>query len=266
MAGEDRVEAAFKAASFFLSPISSKGSFFINSGRTLYEEHADEIIDDIAKFSGLSVVERLLPMCDHSLASGYTPQSRVVTQAIQHLLHIRLVLAESQDASILGSGPSSISAEDCLYQPHHRRILNTLQDLVVLEGIYPHISPGVGIPLERRVKALIPSGVVGSAVSEANISREQCMETLQQILCTLSPIMDSDRPGFDALLQDRILPDTVVAHLDLSFGPKTNVDDQTTRMHYDWYQSFLMQYVTIPVAFASLQTSAIRCMSYLGMR
>jgi hypothetical protein len=70
------------------------------------------------------------------------------------------------------------------------------------------------------------------------------MDMLDHILVCVSPIMVPNRPGFDALLQNRILSDVIAAALDLTFGPGTDPNDERSQMYHDWYKTFVIQYVT----------------------
>ena len=57
-----------------------------------------------------------------------------------------------------------------LLEPEHRQAVEGLLDLVSLEGIYPNLSPGVGIPINNRVKSVLQKGYIAKP-SEVNDQR-----------------------------------------------------------------------------------------------
>ena len=99
-----------------------------------------------------------------------------------------------------------------------RRVIDGLLDLISLEGIYPCLLPGVGVPIERRVKSISQSGVVSRPHGPA-ADPERCSAMLQSIVDTLHGIMIGGQRGVCIALRERNLVDLIAAEAQLSFAP-----------------------------------------------
>ncbi|KAH0562523.1 hypothetical protein GP486_002783 [Trichoglossum hirsutum] len=105
-----------------------------------------------------------------------------------------------------------------------------LFDLVSLEGIYPLLSPGVGIPLERRVKSVLPVGVIARQAPSSS-TKDWSASLLQEVVDCLQGICLNRRIGLGPICQERVLVDLISACGELAFGP--NVEDGVTTAKYN---------------------------------
>lgn len=110
-----------------------------------------------------------------------------------------------------------------------RRMLHALLDLISLEGIYPSLSSGVGIPLQQRVISVLPAGVIAKQSNIPPNATPHDEHLLNHILFTLSDIVLDTRPSIQSVIRGRILSDIVSAALDLSYNSK---DMSTERKIY----------------------------------
>lgn len=110
------------------------------------------------------------------------------------------------------------TASDALQDLTKQKTLHGLLDLIALEGIYPFLSPGVGIPIERRVQSVFKSGLVTrpSTTVEGETNRDRSL--LSKICLTLSGILE-DGNGLHLVLQERTLIDLIAGLGELVYFP-----------------------------------------------
>lgn len=120
----------------------------------------------------------------------------------------------------LSQNGTSFSAPDKLHSTEHQKIVDVLLDLISLEGIYPLLSPGVGIPIERRVKSVLQNGLVSrsSPVADA-ISRQEDRAFLSQICRQLYRILNGNGTGLGPSVQERTLVDVIAGWGELVWAP-----------------------------------------------
>ena len=185
-------------------------------------------------------MERLISTCSPPDFENISSEDLVISEALVKLQNIRDVLfSDTTDAS-------TTRVADYLYQPGYRRNINILLDLIVLEGIYPHVSPGVGIPLQHRVRSLLPEG----AIERGIMPQESAVETsgniflLKKIADGLLCLLKPNGKEFRELVEDRILSDIIAATMELAYGPA--MGDQTTRLRFQGcIRSLIAEYVSI---------------------
>lgn len=126
-------------------------------------------------------------------------------------------LVQNIHAHLLTKYKSFPSPED-IFSPKDRRIIIALLDLLVLEGIYPCLTPGVGVPLERRAKVIIhpPPKTLSGGIR--NRDRLQDINVLTDVILALSGLQDG-RGEAAELLKDRYLVDLVAGYGELAFNP-----------------------------------------------
>ncbi|KAL8706481.1 MAG: hypothetical protein Q9201_000465 [Fulgogasparrea decipioides] len=66
-----------------------------------------------------------------------------------------------------------------------QKMVDALIDLVVIEGIYPSLAPGVGVPMERRVKSALKGDLVTKPLSQDRSGQLEDEELLVTILTSL---------------------------------------------------------------------------------
>jgi hypothetical protein len=143
----------------------------------------------------------------------------VVSKALDLLrqIHVAFVIpvSDTDQRSGVGNNHEDPNLEDA----RRRRILHALLDLISLEGIYPSLSCGVGIPLQQRVISVLPAGVI--AQQQIPVSEEpQNALLLRRILATLSEIILDSRPSIQPVVRGRILSDLISSLSDLGYNPK----------------------------------------------
>jgi hypothetical protein len=159
----------------------------------------------------------------------------VIRRGLDLLMTIHRSLALEQE------GDKSVETPT-LYEPRIRRTMYGLFDLVSLEGIYPLLSPGVGIPLERRVKSVLPVGVIARQALPSN-NEDRSVVLLQEVVDCLEGICLNKRTGLGPICQERVLVDLISACGELAFGP--NVEDGVTMAKYaNIFKTLVGEYVS----------------------
>lgn len=114
----------------------------------------------------------------------------------------------------------SCGALDKLHNTYHQKIIDGLLDLISLEGIYPLLSPGVGIPIQRRVKSVLQGGLVTRPSPAADVvSRQDGRALLSQICRQLYMILSSNGTGLGPSVQERTLVDVIAGWGELACAP-----------------------------------------------
>lgn len=130
---------------------------------------------------------------------------------------LRLLLDIHEELSKNGT---SFGALDKLHNTHHQKIVDGLLDLISLEGIYPLLSPGVGIPIERRVKSVLQGGLVTRASPATDaVSRQDGIAVLSQICRQLYRILSSNGAGLGPSVRERTLVDVIAGWGELACAP-----------------------------------------------
>ena len=138
----------------------------------------------------------------------YSHQRRTV---IKEALHF---LSSLHDASC----KNSLRLDQPAAGSKSQKLIDTLIDLVVLEGIYPCLSPGVGVPMERRVKSALQGDLVTRPLSQPNPEDLQDQELIATIVDCLYPIVLS-RQGLASSVEARMLVDLIAAVAEAAFSP-----------------------------------------------
>lgn len=122
-------------------------------------------------------------------------------------------------------------ADTALEDAKRRRILHALLDLISLEGIYPCLSSGAGIPLQDRVISVLPSGVIARDSVRASGSSPRDESLLIKILDALLSIVFDPRPSIQPVIRGRILSDLISGTADLSLQSQTLSDEHRAAYH-----------------------------------
>jgi hypothetical protein len=165
----------------------------------------------------------------------------VINKALGLLLRIHKEICERD------SDPSGMRLE----RPGEHKTIFALIDLLILEGIYPNLSPHVGIPIERRARSFVIPPHMISASSETQTSSSsrvakvtQNPEILGQVvdglMSVLSPLKSEDvainkgtmpkdlkdlkarrgYPGIEGMVRERVLVDLIAGCGELAFNPE----------------------------------------------
>ena len=116
----------------------------------------------------------------------------------------------------------SKAISEAIYQSNNRRLVEALLDLVSLEGIYPCLQPGVGVPVERRVKSLLHGGTVAERYKDEQSTSDAPHFVLAQIIRRLCPLATEGPNEFASILQQRVLVDVVAAYAQNVYGPQND--------------------------------------------
>ncbi|KAG0274231.1 hypothetical protein BGZ95_009988 [Linnemannia exigua] len=118
-----------------------------------------------------------------------------------------------------------------------QRMIHTMLEIIVCWGIYPCLLPGVGTPLNRRVRSNIaqkelftagpssPSTTTGAAVSDKPVDATKSTNTLWAIIEPLAKIAVAYSPTtcrfttMGSILASRHIPDLYAALLQLAYRP-----------------------------------------------
>lgn len=143
---------------------------------------------------------------------------------------------------------SQVPEDAALEDARRRRLLHALLDLISLEGVYPSLSSGVGIPLQQRVISVLPAGVIARQSNTPRNDKPHDEILLDRILMTLSDIVLDPRPSIQPVVRGRILSDIVSGALDLAFNSKSLSIEKR-----DYYQkvasSVIAEYVPVVDSF-----------------
>lgn len=120
--------------------------------------------------------------------------------------------------------------QDDVFPSKDRRVIIALLDLLALEGIYPCLAPGVGVPLERRAKAIIP---FSSQHPTGAIRKVRHVKILTEVVLLFTRILQCGQGEVFELLRDRCLVDVLAGCGELGFNPSED-DDLTSEEKETW--------------------------------
>lgn len=121
----------------------------------------------------------------------------------------------------------AVKAEDtALEDAKRRRMLHALLDLISLEGIYPSLSSGVGIPLQRRVISVLPAGVIARQADIPASDAPHNMALLHRCMKVLLGILLDSRPSIQPVIRGRILSDIISGTADLAYNPHIDIQGE----------------------------------------
>ena len=173
-----------------------------------------------------------MPVNDDSTTENAT--AVVVQAALLRLQGLHSALVAAYDDSL---------TKQTLYTSGSRRLIDGLLDLISLEGIYPALSPGVGIPIERRVKSVLQGGVAARPVSaNSDNGQSRDLNLLKKVIDSLSKIALAGEKGVNPALRERTLVDVICGCAELAYGPPSSSRHQNIRYIY-LYEDLLDEYV-----------------------
>ena len=114
---------------------------------------------------------------------------------------------------------SADAVQEVLYDSQSRRFIDALLDLISLEGIYPNMCPGVGVPIDRRL-SVFQSGIATTSIAATKYTTsKQDFELLGNIVEQLGKVVQSADGGLKNILQERIIVDLLAAVFQLAYHP-----------------------------------------------
>ncbi|KAL8850346.1 MAG: hypothetical protein Q9221_004666 [Calogaya cf. arnoldii] len=120
------------------------------------------------------------------------------------------------------------SSDQHFASQRNQKVTDALLDLVVIEGIYPCLSIGVGIPIERRITAVIKKDLVSRPLNQHQDGQSHDKELITAIIDCLYPILSS-RKGLASNIESRMLADLIAAVGQAAFSSEYAVE---TRQKY----------------------------------
>ena len=214
-------------AEAFLAPVLHRGKVSHSSPifKTKYT------VDANFKTRGLSVLEQIASEDPSLLQNNGSPRDVIIRKALELLLNIHRQLELSRDATL---------RNEVLFNSGSRRTVDALLDLISLEGIYPDLLPGVGVPIHRRVKSVLRNGTVSRATqTEGQIDQDRCL--LLYIVTELDKLATSNGKGLYSAFIERTLVDLIAARGQLAYNPDAN---QSNLSHAVALQALLDEYVS----------------------
>jgi hypothetical protein len=171
---------------------------------------------EIEKTQGKTLLENLSRNSDSS-SSGDEIRTTVVDKALQILsrIHTAFITPDSEQSQHLATEGEDVALEDA----KRRRMLHALLDLISLEGIYPSLSSGVGIPLQQRVISVLPAGVIAKQAQISTSSTPHNVSLLRHVMEVLLTILMDTRSSIQPIIRGRILSDIISGTADLAFNP-----------------------------------------------
>lgn len=157
-------------------------------------------------------------------------RSAVIGQALDILSQIHASFTAADGDENLAENESLGGGDPALEDAKRRRLLHALLDLISLEGIYPSLSSGVGIPLQQRVISVLPAGVIAKQNPVPASSKPHDETLLCQIMSAILKIMLDPTPSIQPVIRGRILSDIISGTADLAFNP--NISPLTDRIDY----------------------------------
>ncbi|KAL4923907.1 RTP1/Tango6 family protein [Aspergillus undulatus] len=193
------IREAFAAANEFLSPVLLR--------------------DELQNARGKSLIAILNQNLHEPALEDASARASVIGKALKSLSQIHVAFVSPVDDADLRSPDNQSQEDPNLEDAKRRRILHALLDLISLEGIYPSLSSGVGIPLQQRVISVLPAGVIAQQSTPVH-EVPQDVVLLRHILAGLSDIIFDTRPSVQSVITGRILSDIISATSDLGYNPK----------------------------------------------
>lgn len=128
-----------------------------------------------------------------------------------------LRLIEEVNASRETSSNGLDQKESIISQKDHK-VVDALLDLLVLEGIYPSLSSGVGVPVERRLKSTLKSGFSTRPLDKATGGIVEDQLLLTEIVDVIH-VISLSRKGLASSIHQRMSVDVIAAVGELAFSP-----------------------------------------------
>lgn len=184
--------------------------------------------DELQKSRGKSLISILNQNLREPSSEDATARASVIAKALELLSQIHVAFVSPVSDADQTPRNSEDQEDPKLEDAKRRRILHALLDLVSLEGIYPSLSSGVGIPLQKRVISVLPAGVIAQQDIPAHDKPEDA-SVLRHILTTLSDIIFDARPSIQPVISGRILSDIISASSDLGYNPNISPGNEQSQ-------------------------------------
>ncbi|EDN02459.1 predicted protein [Histoplasma mississippiense (nom. inval.)] len=214
---------------------------------------------EIQKSRGQSIVQILARKLSVQGQGHGDATLHVIQRALDLLVTIHRAYVESNlDVGIENSNGNGCREDPVLEDTRRRRAIHGLLDLISLEGIYPALSQGVGIPLQQRVMSTLPTGVVARQPEATSKDRLHDERLLRLIIDALTPIVCHKHSGIQPIVMGRILGDILCATAELAFHPHSLPQEQTSA-YAELFQKLIQESPTptlLSILSSFIQTSS----------
>ncbi|KAI4197983.1 MAG: hypothetical protein LQ350_005568 [Teloschistes chrysophthalmus] len=184
--------------------------------------------------------------------ANYSGQGKSIIQLLSSTLHVPPPSSDSTDdwyqrevviekaLDLLGyiyQACRSINVDvdqvDLVATPKNQKTIGALIDLIVIEGIYPGLTPGVGVPMERRLKSALKRDFVMTQKTENQCDRASHDRLLDMIVSRMYTMAVS-QSGLAPSIQERAYVDLIAAAKALALASKllTSVPSHLTLDEY----------------------------------
>ena len=153
------------------------------------------------------MIECLQANTDSKRDDGLASRVLIIQRALVLLSEIHQAIKEDTSA-----------ASELARDLSKRKTVDGLLDLISLEGIYPSLSPGVGIPIERRVRSVLRNGLVTRPSPSGDGPQTQGQSLLAETCLALDEIL-KDSVGLASFAQERTLVDLIAGFGELAYSP-----------------------------------------------
>ncbi|KAL9010673.1 MAG: hypothetical protein Q9180_009269 [Flavoplaca navasiana] len=106
-----------------------------------------------------------------------------------------------------------------------QKLTDALLDLIVIEGIYPCLEIGVGVPMERRLKPVLKGDFVARPLGQCQEVQAHDEKLIRAIIDCLYPILMS-REGLASNVEARMLVDMIAAVGQAALSPAFPNDER----------------------------------------
>ena len=178
--------------------------------------------DEIQKSQSRGLIDILTQSKEDAGDDDSIKRRVVITQSLDILNHIHTAFTTPVEDHDLVASTATEGEDPALEDAKRRRLLHALLDLISLEGIYPSLSSGVGIPLQQRVISVLPAGVIAKQNAVPASSRPHDQALLRHIMGVLLSIMLDPTPSIQPVIRGRILSDIISGTADLVFNPNVS--------------------------------------------
>ncbi|WEW56889.1 hypothetical protein PRK78_002346 [Emydomyces testavorans] len=178
-------------------------------------EDIKELRDKARGGSLIDILNRALP---DDYCHDETPRVRVAQRTLDLLASIHNAFVVEPDSQWTAKPSPGKGHDPSLEDARRRRALHALLDLLSFEGIYPSLSDGVGIPLEKRVISVLPAGVITKQARSTDSSMPRDEQLLDRILGSVNRILEDNRSSIQPIILGRILPDIICGTAELAFN------------------------------------------------
>ena len=105
-----------------------------------------------------------------------------------------------------------------IWKPTSVAVLYTTMDLIMLTGLIPFLSLGVGLPKKFRPKTQLTYKQPAHSVTSN--------DSFTQLMTRMTPLWSDRKRPVTAILRDRYLADIIALTLELTYGPLGPKDQQ----------------------------------------